>query len=327
MLNFLVGGCGIGKTYGVKKHCLQQFEKKEEQFIFIRRNKTEYLKKVANFFAPYTDDEDAHFKKDWSVSKDGTFLCKGKVGGYYASLSELMAKGDEYPGVANIFFDEFIVHGGYQRYLPDEFNCFLGAIDSICRYKREVHAYLCANAVSLYNPYFLELGYQYNGKEFWAPKSKDNTGLANDSLVEWCENGELAHKLSQTRFGRLIKGTKYGDYSLYNKSLRENEDFIKKKTAYCKLLAIFLVNGIEYGIWRDINTGYFYWSNSKGNGCNERYSITDLDKQVGYLSIRALRNTALWMMFVRAFDFGQVYFDDALCKAACFETLRKGWGA
>ena len=63
--------------------------------------------------------------------------------------------------VGIIIFDEFIKHLGFERYLDNEFNCFLGAIDAVCRYKNEVKVYCLSNAVSLYNPYFLEIGFLY----------------------------------------------------------------------------------------------------------------------------------------------------------------------
>ena len=36
-LNFIIGGRGIGKTYGFKKDCISRYKKKGKQFIYLRR--------------------------------------------------------------------------------------------------------------------------------------------------------------------------------------------------------------------------------------------------------------------------------------------------
>ena len=40
-LNFVIGGRGIGKTFALKKYLLKRFIDKGEQFIYLRRNKSE----------------------------------------------------------------------------------------------------------------------------------------------------------------------------------------------------------------------------------------------------------------------------------------------
>ena len=41
LFNFVVGGRGIGKTYGMKKFCLNNYFNKNEEFIYLRRYKEE----------------------------------------------------------------------------------------------------------------------------------------------------------------------------------------------------------------------------------------------------------------------------------------------
>lgn len=49
-LNFLIGERGVGKTYGAVKFCIQKFLKKGEQFIYLRRYKSDLKKSVPTFF-------------------------------------------------------------------------------------------------------------------------------------------------------------------------------------------------------------------------------------------------------------------------------------
>ena len=46
LFNFVVGSRGCGKTYGFKKWAAEDFIKNGNQFIYIRRYKTEMNKKA-----------------------------------------------------------------------------------------------------------------------------------------------------------------------------------------------------------------------------------------------------------------------------------------
>lgn len=328
MLNMIVGGTGIGKTYGVKKYCMQHFLETdgEEQFMFWRRHDTNFAD-IVNFFEPYkvVEDEDEVFKNDWVVDrKNRCFKYKGKICGYYRSLEQIQKKGSEFPFVSHIIFDEFIVHAGFERYLPKEINCFFGGIDAVCRYTRDVTVFCLANAVSMYNPYFLELGYIYDGNEFWAPKSKDGTGLANDTCVQFCESA-ITQELEKTRFGKLISGTSYGKYALHNESLFETKDFIKKKTKNCYIVLIFKIDNIDYGVWEDRATGEVFISRSVGNKNCIKFSAGGNERAEGYATIRALKGLPVWAFLTRQYDYGQIYYEDSQCKNAGIKFFKEGY--
>ena len=64
-------------------------------------------------------------------------------------------KGNSYPNIMTIFFDEFMTRGVY---LPDEFILFMNSISTIVRARDNVEVFMAANTVSLYgNPYFKEM--------------------------------------------------------------------------------------------------------------------------------------------------------------------------
>lgn len=327
MVNMIVGGCGTGKTYGIKKRVgMQNFLNTdgEEQFLFVRRHKTE-LDKIDGFFAPFFNDSDERLRSDWAVDKrNQRFIYKGKVCGHYSSLHQLMQKGSEFPMVSNIIFDEFITHGGYQRYLPDEINCFFGMVDAVCRYVREVHVYMMANAVSMYNPYFLELGYQYSGREFWVAPSHVKYGLASDTCVQFLKSA-LTEQLADTRFGRLIRGTDYGNYSLYNEALDGNCDFISKKTRYSQLYAVLHIEGNSYGVWHDPQNKHCTISPNCGNGDCIHIAYGPQDMGTGRVTVKAAKGTAPWVLMVSAYNYGFMYYEDLNCRSAVIKVLKRGF--
>lgn len=65
-------------------------------------------------------------------------------------------KGNSYPYVTTIFYDEFMTRGVY---LPDEFVLFMNSISTIVRARDNVEIFMAANTVSLHGcPYFKEMG-------------------------------------------------------------------------------------------------------------------------------------------------------------------------
>lgn len=65
-------------------------------------------------------------------------------------------KGNSYPNITTVFFDEFMTRGVY---LPDEFVLFMNTISSIVRSRDNVEIFMAANTISLHgNPYFAEMG-------------------------------------------------------------------------------------------------------------------------------------------------------------------------
>ena len=90
ILNFIIGERGVGKTYGAKKHVVNRFIKKGEQFVYLRRYKTELKDSVGSkmkpkFFNQIVDEFPDH---ELSNSAD-TMYIDGKICGIYDVLNSL----------------------------------------------------------------------------------------------------------------------------------------------------------------------------------------------------------------------------------------------
>lgn len=64
-------------------------------------------------------------------------------------------KGAQFPNITTILFDEFITD---KMYLPDEFTSFMNLLSTIIRQRDNLEIFMCANTISMYNPYFKEMG-------------------------------------------------------------------------------------------------------------------------------------------------------------------------
>ena len=75
---------------------------------------------------------------------------------YAFALTEMEhEKGNSYPQIRTVLFDEFMTRGSY---LPDEFILFMNTLSTIIRSRNDVKIIMAANTVSQYCPYWEEFG-------------------------------------------------------------------------------------------------------------------------------------------------------------------------
>lgn len=174
LYNVIFGERSNGKTFACLDLVLKDFcgSGYKNQAAIIRRMDTDfkqgrgqnYFKNVvaAGLVSKYTYGqwEDIFYKSGaW-------FLCRYDENGkrecmetplayaFYLSGSE-HDKGNSYPYVKTIIFDEFISRYGY---LPDEFVLFTNTLSTIIRQRGDVRVFMLGNTVNKYCPYFGEMG-------------------------------------------------------------------------------------------------------------------------------------------------------------------------
>ncbi len=238
---------------------LKNFIKNGEQFIYLRRYKTELDSALATFWDDlqahgYFEDNELKVKKSKMLT---TFTCDGEICGYAVPLSTAnILKSTAFPKVKYIIFDEFILDAsaGTYRYLKREPEMLLDIIETVFRLRDDGRVLLLGNFINFFGcPYvgYFELDLPYN--------SDIRTFKDGAIVVQTIKNPEYQAVKSKTRFGRLIEGTVYGDYAIGNQSLRENTAFIGKRPAKCKFYAWLVLNGNNFGVWSGID-GYLYIS-------------------------------------------------------------------
>ena len=153
LLNMLIGERGVGKTFGASELVTNNFIKKQRQFVYLRRYKSELSKSSKKFFSALITEN--KFPDHQLEVKGNTFYIDEEVAGYAMTLSTAQQlKGTNFDKVYYIIFDEFLIEEGQGHYLKNEVFSFLGLIETIAR-MREIKVFMLANAVSEINPYFL----------------------------------------------------------------------------------------------------------------------------------------------------------------------------
>lgn len=317
-LNFVVSERGVGKTFNSKVLVLNKFLNKGEEFIYLRRYKTELDSALVTFWSDiqsngYFEDYDLRVKRNKMITK---FTCNGETCGYAVPLSTAnILKSTAFPKVKTIIFDEFMLNdSGSYKYLKDEVTLFLDVVETVARL-RDIQVIFLGNALSITNPYFiyfgLELPYNSEFKTF-----KD--GLI---VVNYVKNIPYREAKKKTRFGQLISDTEYSKYAIDNVMLRDNPYFIEKMPSDGKFYGVLIINGVYVGIWSSKN-GYLYLSDKYDPNTTHKFAC-DFDDHTE----QTIFANARWNMYIqvciRAYRQGLLRFENQKIKNVATSILNK----
>lgn len=211
--NIIVGERGNGKTYSVQDMLIDRFLKNGEQCFILRRWMEDVKPSNAQNFwdgkhlAKLRDRSGGRFRNIILKSnryiavdyddKDKPIVNEANTVGFVWDLNEAeRLKGQSFPFVTNIVFEEFISLS-QMGYLPDEVTYFLNTLSTIIRDRTDVKIWMLGNTVNPYNPYFKHFGIkglELQQGEIW---TKTDTITGCKLAVEFC---------AQRRKGSL-KGT------------------------------------------------------------------------------------------------------------------------
>jgi len=312
LFNMVVGNRGGGKTYWSKNWSIKGFLKDGSQFVYIRRYDTEFDQgKKEKFF----DDIREKYPDHEFTVKGYTAYIDKKEAGFFIPLSKAkIMKSVSFPKVDKVIFDEFILDKGLYHYLKDEVVCFLELYETIARTRDNVRVFFLSNAVTITNPYFLYWGIKPN-------VNKEIQRVHDDILICMSNDEGFIKEKMRTRFGRLIKGTKYGDYAIQNKFLRDDDTFIGKKSGKSTFYYSLLYNGKKYGVWRDYSVGKYFVSYDTDPSSKLLFTIT-LDDHTPNTMLLKGRKSRILTDFTEQYKIGNVIFEDMNIKNVCYEIIR-----
>ena len=262
LFNLIYGIRGFGKTYGCKQYAIKDFLKNKNQFLYLRRYDSEFSENK-NFFLKMIP----HFS-DHEFSVDGyEYKIDGEVCGYSKCLStSKKQKSNEYPYVDKIIFDEFLITGTTERYLPDEITLFYNIYETVAR-GRDIQVFFLGNSLYQVNPYFLEFNIH--------PGPMGKIICHNDILSQNAGSLEFIEARKNSRFGKIVRGSRYESSSIDGDFYDTSNNFIAKKTGKCKFICNIKINNRIYGIWQN---DYLYVSKDiQRNNITYCFKLSDHD--------------------------------------------------
>lgn len=310
LFNFVLGGRGMGKTYSSKKRAVDNFFKKREQFVYIRRFETDLKPHlIRNFFS---DIEDAYPEHTFAAG-NGLFKIDGEIAGWYIPLSTAARlKSIPFPYVSLIIFDEFVVESGLVSYIPNEVRCFLECYSTISR-DRDIQVLFLSNAITMGNPYFayFEIAFEEG----------QTLKLTPFICVELVRIASFEKHMKQTKFGKMISGTAYGDYNIENHFLLDTNTFIEKMSGPCVNICTFVFNGKRLGYFSNSQTGLFYLSDKYDPSNKRVYTLAMNNHDVD--TTLAIRVNPFISSLVNSYCEGKLRFTSLTIKNLCIPNIKR----
>lgn len=306
---------GVGKSYGIKKYVIKRFLKKHKQFIYLRRYDTELKKSLKDneFFKDIANDPE--LTNNEMYIRGDKFYINDMLAGYAIPLSKAsIFKSVPFPDVDIIIYDEFLIDNNTYHYIPDEPEKLLDFMETVGRL-RNIKVFLLGNSISLINPYFdyfnISLPYNSDIKTF-------KEGLI---LINYIKNEVYREVKRESNFGKLIDGTKYGSYAIDNEFLKDNYNFIKKKSPKSKFFFNLILNGHTYGVWMDYNSNDMYISKHYNN--NHPVTITFNYQDHSENTIMLKSKSVFFQNLVKHYQNGWLYFETLQIKSDVTRLIHK----
>lgn len=311
ILNFVIGGRGIGKTYGYKKHVINRAIKKGKQFIYLRRYKSDIRGKLQHFFNSVKDEfPDVEFRV-----KGRNFYADGKLIGYTMVLSSWQSeKSNEYPDVETILFDEALREKDNSSYIPNEPQALLNVMDTVFRNRENVRCICLSNSVTLVNPYFVYFGI--------VPDIDRRFNKNESILVEIPKLEDFKEVRKKSKFGKLVKGTDYGEMSIDNKFINDSPVFIERRTKQSKFQFTIVYKGEHLGVWIDVEKGLMYLSDDHDPSTTRKFALLSDDLNEGITMVVGYSKNMFMMKFKSAFKHGLLRFDNQKLRTYGYEILK-----
>lgn len=233
-LNLVCGARGTGKTTNFLLQLMMNYNKRGEEFIYLRRYKPE----IKKFLSSGTINDVADGIK-WRGDGAGgaIFKCEDTTIGYAMILSTaITAKSTSYPKVTTIFYDEaFLKRGDNYRYLEDEVNKLLNFASTVFRTRTNGKIIISGNNDDMFNPYF---------EYFNIPAFTDiYTNKERGIYAEYYKpNAKLLAMEQETPLYALTKGTQFGDYHYSNALLTNVTGTLSAKPSNAMVYFRFKIN-------------------------------------------------------------------------------------
>ncbi len=304
---FIIGNRSAGKTFYFKRTCVENFLNNKRKFVLMRRYVTEVDTIKDSFFG----DLMQYFNNEVNIEVRGydIYINEEHAGMFIALSGVHKFKSIDMSQYDYIVFDEFIPED--MMYLKSkqnyyyEVDCCLNFFQTVSRgygkaYRDDVKFIFISNSVSTSNPYFSYPKFGID-KLIWNGTKKF---LKNEFFAFEVIN--VDNKIDDTKFGRFISGTTYGNYAMNNNFYQDKEfNVVKSMPNTAKPVYNICYNDKKYGVFIDKNT--YYIMKSVVN--NVPYYSLEKDGEYPWF-----RQTGFYTYLKNATSIGRAKFNDVGVK-------------
>ena len=317
-----------GKTTWFNRYMVNSFLKEKGKFCLVYRYKYELDAIADKFFKCIGELFFTNMVMQTERKAQGTYIelflspknndKKLLSCGYAVALNsadQIKKYSHTFSDVNRMLFDEF--QSETNSYCDREIEKLLSIHTSIARGNGEqgryVPLYMCANPVSIINPYYGELGIS-------SRLNSDTKFLRGDGFVlEQGFNENASNAQQESGFNRAFAGNKYVEYSSQNVYLNDCQSFIEKPTGKSRYLGTLKYENKEYGLREFREEGIIYCDDKPDKTHLNKLAVTTSDHAINYVMLKA---NDLFISNLRFyFDKGCFRFKDLKCKEVILKTL------
>lgn len=324
----VAGAKSIGKTFGLRLKCIDEFLKKGYRFVEICRTKAERQDVMNGYFDKI--QHDGFFKEYvFKTEKDcGYIALKPKddeapdweLITYFVALTAFQVeKRRTFTGMRRFIFDEAAIDrkDKYHKYLPNEFFILANLLDSINREQPDstpfFKVYLLMNAVDLSCPYLRNLGINKPPKYGYSFYNNKTT------MLHYVEPWDANKRRSNTLVGRMLAGTEESKIMFDNEFSVEGDKEIRKKTSAAKFAYALVFQKMKFAVWIDYGQGYFYINEKVPKDAKNVFALTKRDNTIDYQAVK--RTDSYMRTLVDVYYMGGVRYSSPAVRESFLEVL------
>ena len=325
----VLGAKGIGKTFGLRKICLDRFFKHKELFVEICRTNEEqkavmqgYFDKLQNvgFFTEYVFKTEKNCGYAAIKPPEGEKVDRWELCCYFVSLTNFQReKKRTYVKPRRFIFDEAVIDtkDRYHRYLKDEFLILANILDSISRQQPgddySYNLYILGNSVDLTCPYLRHLGINKIPK-FGYSFYKNKT-----VLLHYVEPWDADDRKALTLVGRMLEGNEESSVIFDNVFRDTTGREIMKKTSTAEYKWAFKWGKVTFAIWVDMKRGLWFVTSKLPKDATNIYTLAKRDSSVNYQMVQ--KASPLAKLLTDIYYIGGLRYESASLREAFFEVL------
>lgn len=318
-----------GKTTYYSRLCVNRFLKNNEKFGLVYRYNYElddvadkFFKDIKElFFEGYTmrsERRASGIYHELFLVEKGDTDGKGVPCGYAFSLNsadQIKKYAHLFSDVQRLMMDEF--QSETNHYCPDEIKKFISLHTSLARGKgkqvRYLPVYMCANPVSIINPYYTELGI--------SERLKDDTKFlkGHGFVLEQGYNESASNAQKESGFNKAFAKNSYVGYSSEAVYLNDNKAFIEKPDGIGRYLCTIRYKGNEFALREYADSGVIYCDDHDDETFKYKIAVTTDDHRVNYVMLK--RNDMFIQNMRFYFERGCFRFKDLRCKEAVMRMV------
>lgn len=320
------GGKNIGKTFGLRLQCIEDFLTRKTPFCEICRTKTEceaissgYFSKIQNdgFFTEYefkTEKNCGYINLGTNEEPEWALIC------YFVALSNFQQeKKRTFVKPYRFIFDEAIidVKDRFHRYLKSEFLILANLLDTISRQQPDdlyqYRLYIIGNAVDMRSPYFMYLGID-KIPPFGFTWYRDKT-----VLLHYVEPWNAEERKAHTLVGRMLAGSEESKIIFDNEFVDTSNGEVCDKTSSAKYAYALIYDQMRFAIWIDRKEGLYFINSKIPKGSKNVYSLTKKDGSINYQTIK--RTDSLLKILNEMFYIGGLRYESMGVRESFHEVL------